>query len=176
MQNAPAQLRKPQATLRRPESEDGSAIWELIQACKPLDENSLYCNLIQCDHFSDTCVVAELEGEIVGWVSAYLLPQDAETLFVWQVAVSETARGLGLGSQMLNHLFDRDVCAGADRMQTTITRDNAASWNLFRKFAQKRGGNLSSQAHFTEALHFEGRHDTEYMVTIDMSQAMKKAA
>ena len=28
-------------TLRKPESTDGSAIWELIRACKPLDQNSM---------------------------------------------------------------------------------------------------------------------------------------
>ena len=60
--------------LRKPLAEDGAAIWTLVQACQPLDENSMYCNLIQCDHFRDTCVVAELDGKTVGWVSAYVLP------------------------------------------------------------------------------------------------------
>ena len=36
----------------------------------------MYCNLIQCDHFSDTCIVGEMNGEIVGWVSGYVLPDD----------------------------------------------------------------------------------------------------
>jgi L-2,4-diaminobutyric acid acetyltransferase len=50
-----------QPILRKPEGEDGSAVWDLVRECKPLDENSMYCNLIQCDHFSDTCVLAELD-------------------------------------------------------------------------------------------------------------------
>lgn len=32
--------------LRKPETTDGSAVWELIRDCEPLDENSMYCNLV----------------------------------------------------------------------------------------------------------------------------------
>ena len=95
-------------TFRKPLREDGAQIWELIRACKPLDENSMYANLLQADHFRDTCVVAELDGEIVGWISAYLLPSDADTVFVWQVAVSSAARGMGMGTRMLDALMLRD--------------------------------------------------------------------
>ncbi|SFA90858.1 diaminobutyrate acetyltransferase [Poseidonocella pacifica] len=163
------------ATLRKPTAEDGAAIWELIRECKPLDENSMYANLLQCDHFADTCVVAELDGEIVGWISGYLVPKD-DALFVWQVAVSGKARGMGLGSQMLQHLWNRDDCSGVERMKTTITQDNEASWALFRKFAKKMNGELSSQAHFKENDHFAGQHSTEHMVSINVPVEMKKAA
>ena len=86
-------------TLRKPRAEDGAAIWKLVRACRPLDENSMYCNLLQCDHFADPCVVAEVHGDVVGWISAYVMPNDPETLFVWQVAVSERMRGAGLGGR-----------------------------------------------------------------------------
>lgn len=162
--------------LRKPDAEDGAAIWKLVQACKPLDENSMYCNLVQCDHFRDTCVVAEFGGKIVGWVSGYILPHDPETLFVWQVAVHSDARGLGLGTSMLASLMERDVCKGVNRLQTTITADNEASWSLFRRFARRRGGALSSQAHFTRDTHFRGLHATEHMVTIKFRDRMNAAA
>lgn len=160
-------LRQP--VLRKPTSEDGAAIWALVRQCKPLDENSMYCNLIQCDHFRDTCVVAELDGEIIGWVSAYVLPHDPETLFVWQVAVSPVARGMGLGINMLKHLYGRDACDDVERLQTTITSDNDASWALFRRFAKAQGGHLDDEPYFTEDDHFDGHHATENMVTIDMA-------
>ena len=163
-------------TFRKPESEDGSNIWELIKACKPLDENSMYCNLIQCDHFRETCVVAEIDGEIAGWVSAYVLPDDPETLFVWQVAVSEKARGAGLGSLMLNGLLRRDACKNIKRLQTTITQENRASWGLFHTFAANRSAPLKSQPYFTQARHFRDRQSTEHMVTIDFSEAPSWAA
>ena len=57
--------RIPLPTLRKPTASDGADIWELVRSCRPLDENSMYCNLLQCDHFADTCVLAELSGEAV---------------------------------------------------------------------------------------------------------------
>ena len=60
--------------LRKPRPDDGPAIWELVRACKPLDENSLYCNLVQAEHFADTCVVAERDGAVVGWISGHMIP------------------------------------------------------------------------------------------------------
>lgn len=176
MRHALEMFRKTMPSLRKPEASDGAEIWRLIRECKPLDENSMYCNLIQCDHFRDTCIVAEMEGQIVGWVSGYLLPDDPETLFIWQVAVSEKARGTGLGTLMLRGLLTREPCARVTRLQTTITRDNAASWALFRKFSELNDGELSSAPHFSKSLHFDDLHDTEYMVTIAMKERMKKAA
>jgi len=172
-----AELRTRTPRLRKPVATDGAEIWGLVRSCAPLDENSLYCNLLQTDHFRDTCVVAEMDGDIVGWVSGYMLPNDPETFFVWQVAVAEAARGLGLGLSMLRHLIDRPECDGVSRLQTTITADNEASWALFRKFARKFDARASSQAYYTQALHFRARHKTEHMVTIElMDEGQAKAA
>ena len=105
--STPARTRMPR--LRKPDATDGAAIWQLVKACKPLDENSMYCNLIQADHFAATSVVAEMDGEIVGWISGYMIPAKEE-LFIWQVAVGAGARGLGLGRKMLLELIERDAC------------------------------------------------------------------
>ncbi len=156
--------------LRRPTATDGADIWALVKSCKPLDQNSMYANLIQADHFRDTCVVAELDGEIVGWISGHMIP-DREELFVWQVAVGETARGLGLGKRMLGALIEREACAGARHLKTTITADNAASWGLFRSFARAIGGELTDTPHFERDAHFDGQHATEHMVSITLAQA-----
>ncbi|MFA8385942.1 MAG: diaminobutyrate acetyltransferase [Pelagibaca sp.] len=163
--------------LRKPDATDGAAIWELVKDCKPLDENSMYCNLVQADHFRDTCIVAELDGDIIGWISGHMIP-DQNALFVWQVAVSAKARGMGLGKKMLLDLIERDVCDDATHLKTTITRDNAASWALFRGFARQIGGELTDEPHFTRDVHFEGRHDTEHMVSITIPSArdLKRAA
>lgn len=159
--------RKP--LLRKPDARDGAAIWELVKSCKPLDENSMYCNLVQSDHFRDTCVVAEVEGEIVGWISGHMIP-DQDALFVWQVAVSPRARGLGLGSEMLRSLIQREACAEANDLKTTITKTNEASWAMFRAFARSIGGELADEPHFHRDTHFEGQHATEHMVTITLPE------
>lgn len=165
-------------TLRKPTREDGEAIWQLIRACKPLDENSMYCNLVQCDHFADTCVIAETpEQGVVGWVSGHMVPSDPDTIFVWQVAVSPDARGMGLGGKMLSHLINREHTKNVTRMQTTITLDNDASWALFKRFTSRMGGELTHEPHFKRNDHFGGHHDTEHMVTIQLRETgVRKAA
>ena len=162
--------RKPH--LRKPDATDGTAIWELVRDCAPLDENSMYCNLVQADHFRDTCVVAELDGEIVGWISGHMIPNE-DAFFVWQVAVGEKARGLGLARKMLTHLINRDECADATSLKTTITAENEASWALFRSFARSIGGRLSDRPHFKSEAHFDGHHDTEHLVTIALPAALR---
>jgi L-2,4-diaminobutyric acid acetyltransferase len=175
MQKQKLKPRTQKPRLRKPEKRDGAAIWELVRACKPLDENSMYCNLIQADHFADTCVVAEVDDDVVGWISGHIVPGQ-DTVFVWQVAVSASARGLGLGRMMLEELLERDACDGVDTLQTTITKDNAASWGLFRSLARAMGGELSDDPHYRRDEHFDGRHDTEHMVTITLPEPLARAA
>ncbi|MFD2740123.1 diaminobutyrate acetyltransferase [Sulfitobacter aestuarii] len=162
--------------LRKPSNQDGSAVWELVRSCKPLDENSMYCNLVQCDHFADTCVLAEMNGAPVGWISAYVRPDDPETLFVWQVAVSPLARGCGLGRRMLGQLIARDACADVNQIQTTITKDNDASWGLFSSFAERQGAEIDSEAYYKSEEHFDGTAKTEHLVTIPLAEPLSAAA
>lgn len=151
-------------------------MWKLVQNCQPLDENSMYCNLVQCDHFGATCVLAEKEGEVVGWISGHIRPDDPQTLFVWQVAVSEKARGQGLGRKMLRSLIQRDVCADVTQLQTTITKDNEASWALFEGFANREGDDIASEPHYKSDTHFDGTAKTEHMVTITLDKSQSLAA
>lgn len=153
-------------SFRAPTSKDGADVWDLIRKSGPLDENSLYCNLVQCDHFADTCVIAELGGVIVGWISAFLPPDSPDTLFVWQVAVGDSARGRGVAKKMLSELLERPVCVDVKQIKTTITADNEASWALFNSFAENMDAELDHEPHYEEDKHFGGKHATEYMVTI----------
>ena len=151
---------------RAPRAEDGPAVSALIDRCPPLDPNSAYCNLLQCTHFAETCIVAERDGEIVGWISGYRLPGAPDHYFLWQVAVSSTARGEGLGGRMLDALFLRPGLRGVTHMQTTITPDNDASWALFRGFARQRGAEIADRPFFDRDAHFGGAHASEHLVTI----------
>lgn len=167
-----ARRRAPEIIYRPPSTEDGANIWRLIDSCETLDENSLYCNLLQCDHFADTCVAAERadNGALAGWVSGYLLPDTENTLFVWQVAVDKSVQGMGVGKKLLSALLERDACQDVSRLKTTITSDNEASWALFSSLARAHGGRLSHKPHFRKDAHFDGRHATEHMVTIDFTE------
>lgn len=158
---------------RKPVPEDGPAVHDLIGRCPPLDTNSLYCNLLQCTHFNDTSIAVENdEGTIVGFISGYMPPAQADTLFVWQVAVDDSARGQGLAGRMLKALVERDECAECRYMQTTITPDNKASWALFEGFARKMNTEVTDRVLFGRDTHFAGRHDDENILTIGPFQAV----
>ena len=65
---------KTSITLRQPVAKDGPAVFELIKECPPLDNNSVYCNLLQCTHFSSTSVAGYQGEKLVGFVSGYIMP------------------------------------------------------------------------------------------------------
>ena len=151
----------------KPSAVDGMAVNQLVASCPPLDTNSVYCNLLQASHFSDTSVAARFEsGEMIGFVSGYVVPKQLDTLFVWQVAVSEKARGQGLAKRMVSSLLERSSCSGVRYLETSITASNEGSWALFRRLADQLDAPLEESVMFDKQDHFKGRHDTEYLVRI----------
>ena len=153
-------------SLRSPALEDGMAVFRLVENCPPLDMNSSYCNLLQCSHFANTSVAAQMNGEMVGFISGYVIPERADTLFVWQVAVAEPARGLGLASRMLDHILARPHCADIAYLETSITQDNHASWALFKSLAKGLSADFQSSGWMDKEHHFAGQHDSEALVRI----------
>lgn len=158
-QQSPALLRKPQST-------DGAAVHALIAACPPLDTNSLYCNLLQCTHFADTSALAERDGVVIGFVSGYRPPTVEDSLFIWQVAVSETARGEGLGKRLMLDILGRPEHRDVRFLRTTITPDNRASWAMFEGLARTLGAPGHRALLFDAERHFGGRHESEHQLTI----------
>lgn len=153
-------------TIGQPAGTDGSTVHTLIANCPPLDTNSVYCNLLQCTHFADTCAIARHTGNIIGFVSAYIPPTRQDTLFVWQVAIHETMRGKGLGKVLIQNILGRETCRNVRYLQTTITAENNSSWRMFRSLAQGIGAKTTHTTHFERDAHFGGRHETEFMLTI----------
>lgn len=152
--------------LRTPTLSDGMEVFRLVERCPPLDANSSYCNFLQCGHFAQTSVAAEMNGELVGFISGYKKPEQPDTLFVWQVAVDERARGQGLASKMLLHILQRPNCQSVNHLETTITEDNKGSWALFERLAKTLTADLNSSIFLDKQKHFDGLHDSEALVRI----------
>ncbi len=152
--------------LRRPVLEDGKRVYDLIERCPPLDLNSSYCYFLLCSHFSDTCVVAEDNGRLVGFLSAYLIPDRADTLFAWQMAVDESARGQGLAGRMLDYLLAQPCCADVRNVETTVSPSNQASRRVFVRLAERMHSD-SHEESFLEASHFGSEaHEEERLIRI----------
>lgn len=155
-------------TLRLPGKQDGYGIHQLISQCPPLDLNSIYTYLLLCEHFSSTCVVAENDGRIDGFVSGYFRPDQPDVLFVWQVAVRKEARGTGLGQRMLSALLDRPGVTTAHYLETTVGPDNAPSRGMFHALAKARGATVTESALFDSGLFGPSGHEDERLIRISL--------
>ncbi|MEF3304366.1 diaminobutyrate acetyltransferase [Paenibacillus sp. GYB003] len=124
---------------RRPEVSDAGAVWRLVRDDGRLDANSAYCYMLLFRCFADTCLVAERDGRLLGFVTAFEPPSEAGTLFVWQIAVAPDARGGGIGSALLRRLLELPAGRGALRLEATVSGSNAASRRLFEALARERG-------------------------------------
>ena len=152
--------------LRHPENTDGYDVNQLVKKCKPLDENSVYCNLLQCHHFGQTSMCAMVNDELQGFVSGYIIPQHPDTLFIWQVAVSEEYRGQGLAIKMIDKILAGEACSEVKYLQTTVTKSNLPSWRLFEKLARLLSTEHNSISFFNDQKHFHGEHESEELITI----------
>ncbi|PWW40679.1 diaminobutyrate acetyltransferase [Chromohalobacter israelensis] len=152
--------------IRKPTTDDGWGIYELVKACPPLDVNSGYAYLLLATQFRDTCAVAtDEEGEIVGFVSGYVKRNAPDTYFLWQVAVGEKARGTGLARRLVEAVLMRSGMGDVRHLETTITPDNEASWGLFKRLADRWQAPLNSREYFSTG-QLGGEHDPENLVRI----------
>ena len=155
----------PDTAIRCPQICDGVRLWQIAKASKVLDVNSSYSYLLWCRDFDDTSVVATVDGDVVGFVTGFIRPHAPDTLFVWQVAVDETARGRGLAAHMLHRLLDNLATQHVSTLETTISPDNAASIALFTAVARDRGTSITRQNLF-DPNHFPDQHGTEDLYRI----------
>ncbi|MEE1930596.1 diaminobutyrate acetyltransferase [Streptomyces sp. TRM 70351] len=154
--------------LDTPRVDDGAAIWRIARDSQVLDLNSSYSYLLWCRDFAATSVVArDGDGGPVGFITGYIRPQAPRTLLVWQVAVDHGQRGRGLAGAMLDGLASRVAEElGADRVETTVTPDNAPSNRLFTSFAERHGAELKREVLFDgEAFPGDG-HEPEVLYRI----------
>jgi L-2,4-diaminobutyric acid acetyltransferase len=107
-----------------------------------------------------------MDGNVVGFISGYRIPDQPDTLFVWQVAVGESARGKGLAKRMLLSILNRPDNKDIKFIHTTITPDNKASWALFESLTRKLDTQISHSVFFDEQQHFAGQHKTEMLVKV----------
>lgn len=146
---------------------DGRNAWELARSAG-LDENSPYAYILFGDHFSDTCLIAEhapgAEGATTsgaegpsGFVLGFRVPDEPDTLFVWQIGVADHARRRGLGAAMLDELVAR---TGVTAVEATVTPDNAASDALFRGLGARHGATVTVEDGYPSTW-FPPGHDAE---------------
>lgn len=151
--------------IQRPEIEDGKEIYKLVKDSQVLDVNSEYLYLLQCSHFKDCCAVAKTEDEVLGFASGYKLPEDENTLFIWQVCVDPKAKGQGLAKKMILDILKRDFTTPIITIHTTISPSNTASQRAFEKLAKELRAPMKKSTMFATK-DFIDAHEEEILFEI----------
>ncbi len=153
-------------SFQHPVKQDGQDIWRLVKETAVLDLNSAYCYLLLCEHFSQTCLVARLSNSIVGFVSSYVLPEEKDALFVWQVAVSKEMQGKGIGKLLVLNLLDSEAGNKVKRVHATVSPSNKASLSLFNSIAKTLNAGFTITEGFNNDVFPDANHEQEDMITI----------
>ncbi|MBN1455324.1 MAG: diaminobutyrate acetyltransferase [Methanomicrobia archaeon] len=159
---------------RAPRVSDGAKIHDLVRNSAPLDVNSRYCYLLLCRYFDQTCVVAEEDKEIIGFISGFRPPRSEDVFFVWQVAVDRRNRRRGLGKRLLQELLHRPESRGVQFLETTVTPSNEASRVLFQSIARDLDAPCEESVCFSPADFGLEAHEAEYLVRIGPFSSDKK--
>lgn len=153
-------------TYRQPSLEDGAEIWRMVEESGNLDRDSGYAYVMVARNFAATSVVAEVDGQAVGMLTAYPLPQDPSRLFVWQVTVRDSYRKQGIASGMLDHLLQRDEVAGVRWVEATIVPGNTAAEALFRSLAARLECPVKETEAFADELFGDAEHKIERLFIV----------
>lgn len=153
---------------RKPNKDDGAKVWQLIKDTGNLDLNSSYSYLLWCEVFSDTSIVVVRKDtqKIVGFISGFIHPDQIDTLFIWQVAVSASERGNGLATKMLLQLLDRDYCEKVEYVEATVSPSNTPSKRLFLGLARKFDTNWKICDYFKAEDFPQTGHEDELLYKI----------
>lgn len=162
----PRKRSRPSDIVYRPATPtDGREMWRFVQEAGTLELNQSYAYILLCQHFGNTCLVAETDQIMAGFVLAYVPPRQPDTVFVWQIGVAREVRGRGVGLHLLRHLLALDGCRNVQYIEASITPSNTASQSLFRAFARKWGVSCRKLPFFPSEF-FPEAHEPEYLYRV----------
>ncbi len=117
---------------RPPTSSDAAAMHRIAQDSQVLSVNSTYSYALMARHFHKTCLVAEHQGNVCGYITGFAPPEQPKTLFIWQIGVAKPMQKQGLGKELLITLVKAKQPVF---LEATIDPGNQASINLFKSVA-----------------------------------------
>lgn len=152
--------------IRQPDVDDGGGIWRVAKESGVLDLNSSYLYLLLAKDFSDSCVIAELDGKIAGFVIGYRPPRRHEVVFLWQIGILPSMQGRGLGKRLALSFLHSPGARGAALLETTVAPSNTASRALFLAIARQLGVECRVSPCFSAHQFPEPGHEDEELYRI----------
>ncbi|MHC8441510.1 MAG: diaminobutyrate acetyltransferase [Candidatus Eutrophobiaceae bacterium] len=147
------------------EAKDGKGIYALVQASKVLDLNPEYTYMLLGTHFQQSCAVAEIDGKLAGFMSAYIPPNQLDVLFIWQATVVDEHQQQGLALAMLKDILRRPCCGKIKYIHATIAPSNSASRAFFASLARGFHANFHECPMFPVE-YFSKSHEEEPLCVI----------
>ena len=116
--------------------EDLDQVLAIEQACFPRGWNLGH---FQAELASEraSCVVAEEEGRVAGYLCLTVLLDEAEVL---DVAVDPALQGRGIGAQLLQWACHEAIQRGAHQLQLEVRATSAPAIALYERFGFVRSG------------------------------------
>lgn len=152
--------------VREARPEDGAQLWRLVKESESLELNSGYSYVMMSRFFSDSCLVAEEDDQVIGFVAAFVPPSDPDAVFVWQIGVDRGHRGRGLAGRLLLELLKTERCRPLKRLIATVSPDNKPSMALFRSLARRLDTGFDQRPFFPGEVFPEPGHEPEHLVEV----------
>lgn len=142
---------------------------DLVRNCEPfLTAHRSYIYWINVHYFRETCAVAELDGEIIGWCS--MICVSGAKYFLHQLGVAPKARRQGIAASLFVYLLRRlRQRHGAFEIEFTSDRRNRAVLELNRLIAECMGMRLMKKPDVVQVI--EDSEEELYTMT---SAALKE--
>jgi L-2,4-diaminobutyric acid acetyltransferase len=124
---------------------DSAAVLKLIEKCGPyVAPYNVYAYWILENYYSSTCIVAEENNNIIGFISG--MPSiDRGSIFIWQICVHSDYRGKGISVLLLDALIKKAKELKFKKIELSISDSNAISQSLFKSYAKKNNFDLKEK-------------------------------
>jgi len=157
-------LRQP-IRIREAGEKDFLEVHKFVSDCKPLENYAEHFYKIMLRYFGSTCLIAEYENSIVGFLMGFRSQNQEGTYFFWQIGVSPKMQGMGIGPLLLEKAEAKCRQTGCKRIELTIDPENSHSQKLFesagyRNISRKEGetttvaGNIAVKDYYRPGRHF----------------------
>jgi L-2,4-diaminobutyric acid acetyltransferase len=150
--------------IRKVKVEDIKEVYKLLVDNRPyVGLNSRYTYFLLARDFSDTCVVAEHDGKIIGFSSGYISQSRTDTFFNWETVVHQDYRGNNLQKQMLLHQLRN---TNVKYFEGTVNPSNQISEKNFFDLAELLNSKCQKKVLFKEEDFENDGHEAEILCRI----------
>jgi phosphoribosylamine--glycine ligase len=159
------QLRGAEFRVRTAKETDFLDVYEFVSGCPPLENYAEHVYKILLRYFGNSCFIAEMRNRIVGFVLGLISQTHAQpTYFLWQIGISPSMQGTGLGKRLLKEVEKQVTGLGCQRIELTIDPENIPSQKLFAEtgygnISRKEGETVEVMGHMAVKDYYKpGRH------------------